>query len=223
MSRLLIIDDDQDLCAMLSEYLNAHEHEVSCRHTGTSGLEAALNLQPDMVLLDVMLPELNGFDVLRQLRSKSRVPVLMLTARGDEIDRVLGLELGADDYLAKPFSHRELVARIQAILRRISPAQEPTGALVLHAGSMQAEFYNTAVDLTAAEFRVLNVLYGNAGEVVDKNAICEQAFGRKLHPYDRHIDIHVSHIRKKLADINPIESIKTIRGSGYQLLVHHAS
>lgn len=205
---------------MLSEYLSQHGHEVSCRHTGTAGLEAALTLQPEMVLLDVMLPEINGFDVLRQLRQKSRVPVLMLTARGDEIDRVLGLELGADDYLAKPFSHRELVARIQAILRRLTVSPKPAGPLLLDPASMQAKYYDTQLDLTAAEFRVLNVLFDNAGEVVDKNTICEQAFGRKLHPFDRHIDIHVSHIRKKLADINPVEIIKTIRGSGYQLLVY---
>lgn len=208
---------------MLAEYLSQNGHSVNARHTGREGLEAALELTPDLILLDVMLPELNGFDVLRQLRQSSRVPVLMLTARGDEIDRVLGLELGADDYLGKPFSHRELVARIQAILRRMSPEPSPSGPLKLNPANLQAEYYGQPLELTAAEFRVLNVLFDTAGAVVDKNSICEQAFGRKLHPYDRHIDIHVSHIRKKLADINPIETIKTIRGSGYQFLIHSAS
>ncbi|MDO3385182.1 response regulator transcription factor [Gilvimarinus sp. SDUM040013] len=223
MSRILIIDDDQDLCGMLSEYLSEHEHLVTCQYTGREGLQSALNDPPELILLDVMLPELSGFDVLKQLRQRSRVPVLMLTARGDEIDRVLGLELGADDYLAKPFSHRELLARIHAILRRMVPEPNSAGALVLNSANMQAHYYGEVVDLTAAEFRVLHVLFKSAGEIVEKHIICERAFGRKLLPYDRHIDIHVSHIRKKLTAINPIEAIKTIRGSGYQLLVHNLS
>lgn len=220
MNHVLIIDDDRDLCQLLGDYLSEHGYQVSSANSGHKGLEAALTGKVDLVLLDVMLPELNGFDLLRQLRKSSHVPVLMLTARGDEIDRVLGLELGADDYIAKPFSHRELVARIQAILRRLTPQPLSAGALSVNRANMQALYYGQPVDLTAAEFRVLSVLFDSPGEIVDKNTICEEAFGRKLHPYDRHIDIHVSHIRKKLAEVNEGEIIKTIRGSGYQLLVN---
>lgn len=220
MTQIHIIDDDQALCELLQEYLEQNSYEVICSHNGQTGLDVTLAHKPDLVLLDVMMPELNGFEVLRQLRPKSQVPVLMLTARGDEIDRVLGLELGADDYVAKPFSHRELVARIQAILRRLNPPEQSTGPLLLKPERLEAYFYDRPLDLTAAEFRVLAILYESPGEIVAKDAICQQAFGRRLQQFDRHIDIHISHIRKKMADINPTETIKTVRGSGYQLLVN---
>ncbi|WP_020208423.1 response regulator transcription factor [Gilvimarinus chinensis] len=220
MTHIQIIDDDKDLGELLQEYLSQHGYEVACSHDGREGLEAVLTKKPDLVLLDVMMPELNGFDVLKQLRQKSHVPVLMLTARGDEIDRVLGLELGADDYVAKPFSHRELVARIQAILRRLNPPQNDNSTLQLTPERLEASFYGEPLDLTAAEFRVLSVLYETPGEIVSKDDICQQAFGRRLQQFDRHIDIHISHIRKKMADINPTDTIKTVRGSGYQLLVN---
>lgn len=220
MTKIHIIDDDETLCELLGGYLSEHGYEVITSHTGPKGLDTALDHFPDLILLDVMLPGMNGFDLLRQLRLRSQVPVLMLTARGDEIDRVLGLELGADDYVPKPFSHRELVARIQAILRRLTPQPQSAGQLVLKPASLEASFYAEPLALTAAEFRVLSVLFECPGEIVDKNQICEQAFGRRLHQFDRHIDIHISHIRKKMADIHPQETIKTIRGTGYQLLVH---
>lgn len=219
MTQILIIDDDQTLCELLGEYLSSHHFSVTARHSGPSGLAAALEQKPDLVLLDVMLPELSGFDVLRELRKTSQVPVLMLTARGDEIDRVLGLEMGADDYVAKPFSHRELVARIQAILRRLNPQPHSVGELSLHPESLEASFCGQALALTAAEFRLLHVLFENAGDIVTKETLCQQAFGRALQPFDRHIDIHISHIRKKMAAIdNSIQAIRTLRGAGYQLL-----
>lgn len=218
MTDILVIDDDESLCELLSDYLGGHGLSVSCRHNGSDGLAAALAEHPDLVLLDVMLPGQDGFSVLRQLRQKSQVPVLMLTARGEEVDRVLGLELGADDYVAKPFSHRELVARIQAILRRRVPLVASVGALDLQPERLEARYHGQRLELTAAEFRVLTVLFEHAGEVVSKEAICQQAFGRRLQPYDRHIDIHVSHIRKKLSDIHQEPAIRTLRGAGYQLI-----
>ncbi len=219
MTHILIIDDDQALCELLADYLGSHHFTVTARHTGPLGLAAALEVKPDLILLDVMLPELSGFDVLRELRKASQVPVLMLTARGDEIDRVLGLEMGADDYVAKPFSHRELVARIQAILRRLNPQPHSVGELSLHPESLEATFCGQPLELTAAEFRLLHVLFENAGDIVTKETLCQQAFGRALQPFDRHIDIHVSHIRKKMATIDgEIQAIRTLRGAGYQLL-----
>ncbi|HEY7885841.1 MAG TPA: response regulator transcription factor [Cellvibrionaceae bacterium] len=219
MTTILIIDDDQTLCELLAEYLQSHHMQVDICHDGAAGLEKATNSNPDLILLDVMLPSMNGFEVLRELRKTSRVPVLMLTARGDEIDRVLGLEMGADDYVAKPFSHRELVARIQAILRRLSPDNHSVGELELKPESLEANYHGQPLTLTAAEFRVLNILFEHPGEIVTKEAICQQAFGRHLQPYDRHIDIHISHIRKKMSAINDdILAIRTLRGAGYQLI-----
>lgn len=219
MTQILIIDDDQTLCELLTDYLSSHHFTVTTCHTGPSGLNTALTEKPDLILLDVMLPELSGFEVLRELRKSSQVPVLMLTARGDEIDRVLGLEMGADDYLPKPFSHRELVARIQAILRRLTPQPHTVGELSLHPESLEASFCGQPLMLTAAEFRLLHVLFESAGEIVTKETLCQQAFGRNLQPFDRHIDIHVSHIRKKMAAIDDeIHPIRTLRGAGYQLI-----
>ncbi|WP_049721407.1 response regulator transcription factor [Gilvimarinus polysaccharolyticus] len=219
MTTVHIIDDDEALCELLGDYLRDNGFTVITSHDGTSGLATTLREQPDLVLLDVMLPGQSGFDVLRGLRQTSHVPVLMLTARGDEIDRVLGLELGADDYVGKPFSHRELVARIQAILRRLQPQTKTNvGALSMKSESFEARYYDQPLDLTAAEFRVLNILFERAGELVDKDLISREAFGRRLQQFDRHIDIHISHIRKKMAVINPTNCIKTVRGSGYQLL-----
>ncbi|WP_339897599.1 response regulator transcription factor [uncultured Gilvimarinus sp.] len=220
MTSIHIIDDDETLCELLGDYLRDNGFSVITSHNGTSGLETTLSEQPDLVLLDVMLPGQNGFDVLRALRKESHVPVLMLTARGDEIDRVLGLELGADDYVGKPFSHRELVARIQAILRRLQPQpNNRVGALAMRPESFEAHYHDQRLDLTAAEFRVLNILFERAGELVDKDVISREAFGRRLQPFDRHVDIHISHIRKKMTAIDPAACIKTVRGSGYQLLV----
>ncbi|WKE65488.1 response regulator [Gallaecimonas kandeliae] len=218
MTKILIIDDDTSLCELLGDYLKGNGFDVALAHDGPSGLAQALGGSPDLVLLDVMLPGLDGFGVLKGIRQKSQVPVLMLTARGDEVDRVLGLELGADDYVAKPFSHRELVARIQAILRRLNPVTQAVGALDLQPERLEVRYHGALLDLTAAEFRVLAVLFERSGEVVSKEDICQQAFGRRLQPFDRHIDIHVSHIRKKMADVSPDPVIRTLRGVGYQLI-----
>ncbi|MFC3156340.1 response regulator transcription factor [Gilvimarinus japonicus] len=219
MTSVHIIDDDEALCELLGDYLRDNGFSVIASHDGITGLNVTLQEQPDLVLLDVMLPGQSGFEVLRALRQETHVPVLMLTARGDEIDRVLGLELGADDYVAKPFSHRELVARIQAILRRLQPQAKPqTGPLRMKPESFEAYYFDEHLDLTAAEFRVLHILFDRAGELVDKDMISREAFGRRLQPFDRHIDIHISHIRKKMTAINAAPCIKTVRGSGYQLL-----
>ncbi|WP_341502341.1 response regulator transcription factor [Gallaecimonas sp. GXIMD4217] len=218
MAKILIIDDDITLCDLLGEYLEGFELQVQACHDGDSGLKAAVGGDCDLVLLDVMLPGLGGFEVLKALRQKSQVPVLMLTARGDEVDRVLGLELGADDYVPKPFSHRELVARIQAILRRLAPQAQAVSGLEVDPHSLVARYQGQQLELTAAEFRVLAALFERPGEVVSKDDICKAAFGRRLQPFDRHIDIHISHIRKKLARIQDNNLIRTQRGVGYQLV-----
>ncbi len=216
MAKILIIDDDVALCELLGEYLEGFGLQVQACHDGDSGLAAAGDA--DLVLLDVMLPGMNGFDVLKALRQKSQVPVLMLTARGDEVDRVLGLELGADDYVPKPFSHRELAARIQAILRRLAPQAQTVAGLEVDPQALAARYQGQQLDLTAAELRVLAALFERPGEVVSKDEICQAAFGRKLQPFDRHIDIHISHIRKKLAQVQDNNLIRTQRGIGYQLV-----
>jgi len=227
--RLLLIDDDSDLCEMLDEYLALEGFDVQAVHNGAEGLEAALHGDFNLVILDVMLPGMNGLEVLRRLRGQSAVPVLMLTARGDDVDRIVGLEIGADDYLAKPFNTRELVARIRAILRRVisRSAAAGSGGEVIQAGSVVLDTarWSAAVDgqevkLTGAEYRVLEVLVRRVGQVVSREDLTEQALGRSLSPYDRAIDTHVSNLRKKLAGhLGPRLAIRNIRGAGYLLAV----
>ena len=225
-ARVLLVDDDRELCQMLTEYLNAEHFEVTSVHDGGDVLEKLKAAEFDILILDVMLPSVGGFDVLRKLGASYKTPILMLTARGDDVDRIVGLELGADDYLSKPFNPRELVARIRAILRRASNragrnsvADELiVGPIKLHTGTHLVHVGDRTVPLTGAEFRVLEVLMRSAGQVISREAMTEQALGRKLAAYDRSIDTHISNLRRKLElaiGMNP--EIKNVRGSGYTL------
>jgi DNA-binding response OmpR family regulator len=225
-ARVLLVDDDRELCQMLTEYLEAEHFEVTSVHDGGDALAALKVNEFQILILDVMLPTLGGFDVLRKLGASYETPILMLTARGDDVDRIVGLELGADDYLSKPFNPRELVARMRAILRRASnraarggiPDELTVGHIVLNTGTHQVRVADVPVGLTGAEFRVLELLMRSAGQVISREAMTEQALGRKLVPYDRSIDTHISNLRRKLdleAGKNP--EIKNVRGSGYTL------
>ena len=224
--RVLLVDDDRELCQMLSEYLDAEHFDVSSVHDGGDALAELQGGEFEIVILDVMLPSVGGLDVLRKLGASYTTPILMLTARGDDVDRIVGLELGADDYLSKPFNPRELVARIRAIPRRASsrgvrsgaPDELNVGPIKLNAGTRQVHVSDKPVALTGAEFRVLELLMRSAGQVISRDAMTEQALGRKLAAYDRSIDTHISNLRRKLeleAGTNP--EIKNVRGSGYTL------
>jgi DNA-binding response OmpR family regulator len=222
--RILLADDDIELCGLLSEYLGQEGFEVDAVHDGAAAVEQGRDGQYDIVILDVMMPKLNGFDVLRSLREHTRAPVLMLTARGDDVDRIVGLEMGADDYLPKPCNPRELVARLRAILRRSQgwssgdDGSEPivAGDLELRPGTREALLSGVALILTSAEFNVLETLVRRIGRVVSKGDLSEHALGRKLERYDRSIDVHVSNLRKKLGPLpDGAPRIKTVRGAGY--------
>lgn len=226
MQKVLLIDDDQELCQLLGEYLTTEGFEVDMAHDGQKALELADKNLYMLIVLDVMLPVRNGFDVLKTLRQHNQVPVIMLTAKGDTVDRVIGLEIGADDYLAKPCDPRELVARIRAILRRASqndsslPQVEKlsSGKLSLHLGTRTTTWENAEVPLTGTEFSVLEILVRRAGQVISKDEMTEQALNRKLTPYDRSIDVHVSNIRKKIAQAGSTRDlIINVRGAGYML------
>lgn len=231
MSKLLLIDDDKELNQLLSEYLKTEGFDVVSAFDGAQGLELAKSQPFAAIILDVMLPIYSGFEVLKMLRKTHQTPVVMLTAKGDTIDRVIGLEIGADDYLPKPCDPRELVARIRAVLRRASqPTDSGTqtkveqlnsGPLALHLGSRQVKWDGSDIVLTGTEFSVLEILVRHAGQVISKDDMTEQALNRKLTPYDRSIDVHVSNIRKKLttAGANK-ELIINVRGAGYMLTLH---
>lgn len=222
MPNFLIVDDDIELCQMLTEYLGLEGYEVKSRHTGPEGAVTACEQQFDAVVLDVMLPGMTGFDVLKKIRSRSLVPVIMLTARGDDIDRILGLEMGADDYLPKPFNPRELVARLRAVLRRSeivrngSSASLEAGQLTIRPKLRKAYFDGEELSLTGTEFAILALLVENAGEVVNKDTLYEKALGRKITAFDRSIDMHISHLRRKMPHGDNL--IITVRGIGYQLI-----
>ncbi len=230
-ARVLLVDDDRELCQMLTEYLVTEHFNVSSVHEGGLALAALRAQQYDILILDVMLPGVSGFDVLRELGASYTTPILMLTARGDDVDRIVGLELGADDYLSKPFNPRELVARMRAILRRASSRSGrgvvldvlELGPIVLNTGMHQVRHGGEPVPLTGAEFRVLELLMRSAGQVLSRDSLTEQALGRKLVPYDRSIDTHISNLRRKLkleAGTHP--EIKNVRGSGYTLTLSDA-
>jgi DNA-binding response OmpR family regulator len=230
-ARVLLVDDDRELCQMLTEYLNAENFDVTSVHDGGVALTELRGKPFEILILDVMLPNVSGFDVLRELGAAHPTPILMLTARGDDVDRIVGLELGADDYLSKPFNPRELVARIRAILRRATNRGARAGAaevvevgpIALNLGMHQVRVAGEAVPLTGAEFRVLELLLRSAGQVISRDALTEQALGRKLVPYDRSIDTHISNLRRKLkleAGAHP--EIKNVRGSGYTLTLADA-
>jgi two-component system, OmpR family, response regulator CpxR len=223
--KILIIDDDTGLCELLSSYLSSEGFDLDATHDGEEGAARALAGDYALIVLDVMLPKLNGFEVLRRIRQSSQVPVLMLTARGDEIDRIVGLEMGADDYLPKPFNPRELVARLRAIQRRTqagSPAGEAkpdtleVGDVALDLGTRTVRCAGAPIELTSLEFSVFEALLRLAGTVVSREELTRQALGREFGSYDRSIDVHVSSLRKKLGPGAAGEDrIKSVRGIGY--------
>jgi DNA-binding response OmpR family regulator len=226
VDRILVIDDDVELCSLVGEYLKGEGFQVDAAHDGNRGLERALKAEHLLVVLDVMLPGMNGFEVLRRLRSTSRIPVLLLTARGEDVDRIVGLELGADDYLPKPFNPRELVARIRAVLRRTrtparpgetpAPAMLRVGDIELDPATRSVRQGAKPVELTSVEFSLLEVLLREAGRVVTRESLTEAVLSRKFSPFDRSIDMHVSKVRKKLGDSDSgTDYIKTVRGVGY--------
>ena len=225
MDQILIIDDDVTLCELVTEYLEPLGFQIETVHRGDTGVERALSGEHALVVLDVMLPGLNGFEVLRRIRAASKIPVLMLTARGDDVDRIVGLEIGADDYLPKPFNPRELTARIRAILRRVSsekPGAEPTakklsvGDVELDSGTRAVFRAGENVELTAVEFDLLEKLLRAAGSIVTREELSKEVLGRSSSPFDRSIDMHISNLRKKLGHrFGAGERIKTVRGVGY--------
>lgn len=225
MDRILIIDDDEELCELVSEYLTVEGFETTAVYDGETGLREALSGAFDMVTLDVMLPKKNGFDVLRELRETSKIPVLMLTARGEDMERIVGLEIGADDYLPKPFNPRELVARLRAILRRIEVNRQTiqiendklsVDDVEVQISARSASRSNEDLNLTSVEFDLLAEFLRHAGKVVKKEDLSEKVLERKLSPFDRSLDMHVSNLRKKLGvRENDLEIIKTIRSVGY--------
>jgi two-component system, OmpR family, response regulator CpxR len=222
VDRILVIDDDVELCSLVSEYLRPEGFQVEAVHEGKAGLARALSGDHLLAVLDVMLPGMNGFDVLRKIRDSSKLPVLLLTARGEDVDRIVGLEIGADDYLPKPFNPRELVARIRAILRRTRAKGEAPVPEILRVGDVEldpatrtVQHRGRPVELTSVEFSLLQVLLREAGRVVTREALVDEVLGRKFSPFDRSIDMHVSKVRKKLGDSDSEDHIKTIRGAGY--------
>ncbi len=225
MDKILLADDDIEYCALLSEYLLAENFLVESVHDGETAIQYALEKEYDLMILDIMMPRLNGLEVLKRLQNKIQIPILMLTARGDDIDRILGLEMGADDYLPKPCNPRELVARLRAILRRTRKEQMETvdSQSVTIAGDLTLDRHNRTVlimqkiiDLTSTEFNVLDTLIKQAGQIVNKETLTEESLFRKQTIYDRSIEMHVSKIRKKLGlHADGCQRIKTIRGIGY--------
>ncbi len=221
MSRILLIDDDEALCELLAEYLAGEDFTVQAVHDGAQGEARALAEPWDAIILDVMLPGMNGFDVLKRIKPKTATPVLMLTARGEDTDTVLGLELGADDYVAKPVSPRVLVARLRALLRRQGD-EGPAGVMrvgdiTLDEASRRVTVGGSEVVLTGAEFNLLTLLVRHAGHVVSRDVLAEDGLGRALQAFDRRIETHMAQIRRKLGplpDGNP--RIQTVRGAGYQ-------
>ena len=227
MSDLLLIDDDPEVAELLSSYLQSEGFALDSVYTGESGIQAAEKKSYELILLDVMLPDLSGFNVLSALRANSNIPVIMLTGRGEEIDRVVGLEMGADDYIAKPFPLRELLARIRAVLRRYDASQSEGGAVKM-LRKKSIEFGNVVIDrntrnmtldenpvhLTSTEYDIVEQLALNMGAVVERNDLMEQALGRGVEFDDYVLNVHMSNLRKKLGSH---VSIKTIRGRGYLL------
>jgi two-component system response regulator CpxR len=225
MPRILIVDDDRALCSLLAEYLQREGFVVDVAHDSETALVQLRNQaqRPDLLILDVMMPGRDGLDTLRELRLQYRLPVIMLSARGEPVDRVIGLELGADDYLAKPCLPRELLARVRAQLRRNTPAVSGTlqvGILRLQPGERRAYAAENELSLTGAEFQLLLALAQRAGELVDKAALTRIALGRELERFDRSVDVHVSRLRHKLMEASALSPrIESVRGAGYILVV----
>lgn len=227
MTKILLVDDDVELVDLLKEYLEQEGFDVTAANDGEEGIAEALSGRHDVAVLDVMMPRMNGIEVLKRIRASSRMPVLMLTARGDDMDRIVGLELGADDYVPKPCTPRELVARIRAILRRTQPSrsvEEPLTPLSVSQLTMwpeqrRAEWAGRPLDFTSTEFNLLEVLVRNAGRTVSKTVLSEQGLGRSLARFDRSIDVHLSSIRHKLGIMDDGRScIQTVFRQGYQFI-----
>ena len=225
MNKLLLIDDDKELVSLLAEFLTLENFDIESASDGESGLQKALLGNYDLILLDVMMPRMTGFEMLKLLRQKSEVPVLMLTAKGDEIDKVLGLEMGADDYLAKPFSERELLARIRAILRRTQHQKLESQSKITHLditlypGQQQAICQGLTIELTGTELLLLEKFITHPGELFSKKELSEEVLGKKLQPFDRSIDMHLSNLRRKLPDRQDGQTrVKNFRGRGYMWL-----
>lgn len=234
MSKILLVDDDAELTELLAEVLKIQGFEVEVAYNGEEALKF-LNFSHDIILLDVMMPILSGIETLKQIRKNFSTPILMLSAHGDDIDRVLGLELGADDYLAKPFNDRELVARIKAILRRTQNQPATTGSITntdkddnkqlnfggitLYPGRQQALYQERDLDLTGTEFALLQILIKNPGQILSRELLSLEILGKHLTPFDRALDMHISNLRKKLPErVDNLPWFKTLRGRGYLLV-----
>lgn len=223
-ANILIVDDDQELGEMLRDFLAPDHLELTACLNGEDGLKALQSGKFELLILDIMLPGMSGLDVLKKLRQSNDLPVIMLTARGDDIDRIIGLEFGADDYLAKPFNPRELTARIKAILRRTKPSSRRSesrelGDIALDPRTRRATVNGEPLRLTGTEFEILRCLLESPGEVVSKDKLNERALGRRFMPYDRSIDTHISNLRGKLEQAGAVnETIQNQRGVGYLLI-----
>ncbi|ATM94960.1 putative two-component system response regulator [Yersinia frederiksenii] len=225
--KILLVDDDVELGTMLREYLNGEGFNAERVLTGKAGIEGALSGEYTALILDIMLPDMSGIDVLRQVRKKSRLPIIMLTAKGDNIDRVIGLEMGADDYMPKPCYPRELVARLRAVLRRVDEHPDVSSAddsviiqgdLTLNPSTRSSEWQGKSFDLTASEFNLLELLLRSPERVVTKDELSAKGLGRPREAYDRSVDVHISNIRQKLAALagNTL-NIETVRSIGYRI------
>jgi two-component system phosphate regulon response regulator OmpR len=227
--KVLVIDDDEKLQDLLSQYLTEYGYELF-RHTeGTGAFEAINEIKPDMVLLDVMLPGINGIDLLRKIREEKTLPVIMLTAKGDEADRIVGLELGADDYIAKPFNPRELLARMKAVMRRSAAGERPSvrekmtairlGDLCLNPATMTLDCGEKKSELSKTEYRIMEALMSNPDTVLSRDAIMNIAKGREFIAFERSIDVHISKLRLKVEEVSGSKNrIKTIWGTGYMFI-----
>jgi len=222
MQKILVVDDDVELCELVAEYLEPDGYKIEAVHEGNAGVQRGLSGDHALVVLDYMLPGLNGFEVLRQIRSQSSIPVVMLTARGDDTNRIIGLQIGADDYLPKPFNPLELVARINAVLRRSQSPEQPK-AEVISVRDIEMDNRTRTVrrgadpiDLTVVEYSLLERLLRARGRILTREELVKDVLHRELSPFDRSIDTHVSNLRRKLGhEVNGIERIKTVRGIGY--------
>jgi DNA-binding response OmpR family regulator len=224
VDRLLLIDDDEELSEMLRDYLGRHGFALDIALRGDQGLKQLQKVQYRLVLLDVMLPGMDGLEVLREIRRVSQVDVIMLTARGEDVDRIVGLEMGADDYVPKPFNARELLARIRAVQRRKAKAgasgnRLESAGIVLDKATRSVQYSGKTIDVTTVEFDLLGVLLQAAGQVVTREVLVESALGRGFHPFDRSLDMHISRLRRKLEAAGASEPIKTVRSLGYQFAV----
>jgi DNA-binding response OmpR family regulator len=228
--KILLVDDDQELCDLLARYLQREGIETDLVHTGPDGLQQALAQTYDAMVLDIMLPGMTGLEVLTELRKKSQLPVVMLTAKGDEMDRIVGLEIGADDYLPKPCNPRELIARLRAVLRRSQSDSTAQNDDVIRIDELEIDHSqhhvlknNEPLELTVTEYNILNTLISHLGKVVEKNQLAEEAMSRSLTLFDRSLDMHLSNLRKKLGVHDDGQTrIKTIRGIGYMYVAAQA-